>query len=178
MFLTRTRTGQTTSPGFLLGPMLLCLLAFTACGGPQPIPLAPSYESKDAAVQAFLGALAARDRAALESMVITETEFKKYIWPELPSSAPDVGMPVDYVWGDTAQKNQGYLAQLLADHGGQRYELIAVSFAGETTDYGRFRVHRKTTLDLKGPKGAQTLKLFGSMIESDGHWKIYSFVVD
>jgi len=180
MRMTHTRGGQPTVPGFFVNGLAIVLLTcvLVACGGPAPVPLSPTFTTKDAAVTAFLQALAARDRATLANIAITEPEFRKHIWPALPASEASVGMPLDYVWTDSAQKNAGFLAQLLDEHGGRSYRLIAASFAGETTDYGGFRVHRKTTLDLQGPNGPVTLRLFGSMIESGGHWKIYSFVGD
>ena len=178
---TLPRGGQPTAPGFFVkgaATLVLCTLLAGCESGGRSIPLTPVYESKDAIAEAFLRALAARDQAALETLVVSEVEFRKYIWPKLPASAPDVGMPLDYVWSDTRLKNAGHLARLLSDHGGSTYKLVAVTFAGETTDYGPYRVHRETTLDVRGPKGAEALRLFGSLVESGGRWKIYSFVVD
>lgn len=159
--------------------LVLLVLGTGACGtSAAPVPLSPAYDSKDAVVEAFLRALAARDRPALEALALSEPEFRKHIWPALPASADNVGMPLDYAWRDTAQKNAGHLAQLLAEYGGREYRLLAVTFAGDTTDYGAYRVHRETTLDLRSPNGPVTLRLFGSLVESGGRWKIYSFVVD
>ncbi|NQW03339.1 MAG: hypothetical protein HQ485_04870 [Acidobacteria bacterium] len=182
---SHARAGLVTGPGFSFRRLIVELalpmaaLAVSACGGPpKVVPFDLSFSSKDSAIEVFLTALAARDGAALKTMVVGEAEFKKHIWPSLPASAPEVGMPLDYVWKDTAQKNAGYLARLLDEHGGRHYQLVAASFAGDTSDYGAFLVHRETTLDLRGPGGAATLRLFGSMVESGGRWKIYSFVVN
>lgn len=168
-------------PGFFV--LLAGILSLAGVGAgcnraPAAIPLSAAHPSKDAAVEALLRGLAARDRAAIEATALTESEFRKYVWPALPASDPAVNMPLDYQWSDMAQKNAAFMAQLMAEHGGREYRLISASFAGATTDYGAFRVHRRTTLDLRGPNGAVTLTLFGSMVESSGRWKIYSFVVD
>jgi hypothetical protein len=176
MFERLTRGGHQAIPGFFL---LSLLLAVSACGrGNEPIPLTPSYASKDAAVTAFLQALAARDRNTLAAQAVSETEFLKHIWPALPASRPDVGMPADRAWADQAQKNTNFLSQLLGEHGGQRYELVAASFEGTATTYGSFTIHPKTRLDIRDAAGVREVRLFGSMIESGGRWKIYSFVVD
>lgn len=171
-----TRGGLQAIPGFFL----LCLLLVTAaCGrGDAPVPLTPSYDSKDAAVNAFLQALAARDRDTLLTQAVSQTEFLKYIWPALPASRPDVGMPADRAWTEQAQRNVNFLSQTLGEHGGRRYELVAASFDGSPTTYGRFTIHPKTTLDIRDEFGVREVRLFGSMIESGGRWKIYSFVVD
>lgn len=161
------------------GLLVLLVLGTGACGtSAAPVPLSPAYDSKDAAAEAFLRGLAARDKATLSGMAVSEGEFLKYIWPALPASRPDVGMPADRAWAEQAQRNAAYLSQTLAEHGGREYRLLAVTFAGGTTDYGAYRVHRETTLDVRGPDGPATLRLFGSLVESGGRWKIYSFVVD
>ncbi len=129
-------------------------------------------------VEAFLRGLAARDATTLSGMAVSESEFLKYIWPALPASRPDVGMPAGRAWADQAQRNAAYLSQTLAGHGGREYRLVAVTFGGETTDYGAYRIHREATLDVRGPNGPVALRLFGSLVESGGRWKIYSFVVD
>lgn len=160
--------------------LLMVLVAGVAgCSAPPAsLALSPSYESKDAAVTAFLQALAARDVDTLAQQVVNQQEFLKHIWPALPASRPDVGMPADRAWADQAQRNQGFLAQLLAEHGGQRYALVVASFDGSPTTYGAFRIHPKSRLDIRDASGVREIRLFGSMIESGGRWKVYSFVVD
>jgi len=155
------------------------LLVTGACGRPAaPVAFSLAYDSKDAAVTAFLQALAARDRDTLARQVVNQTEFLKHIWPALPASRPEVGMPADRAWADQAQKNAAYLAQTLSEHGGQRYELVAASFGGPATTYGSFTIHPEATLDVRDASGVREVRLFGSMIESGGRWKIYSYVVD
>lgn len=159
--------------------LMLLALGTGACGtSAAPVPLFPAYDSKDAAVEAFLRGLAARDRTTLAGLAVSKNEFLKYIWPALPASRPDVGMPADRAWADQAQRNAAYLSETLAGHGGREYRLLAVTFAGGTTDYGAYQIHRETTLDVRGPNGPATVRLFGSLVESGGRWKIYSFVVD
>jgi hypothetical protein len=161
---------------FLLAVMVVGVAGCSAT--PTVVPLSPAYESKDAAVTAFLQSLTARDATALSQQVVNQSEFLKHVWPALPASRPDVGMPSDRAWTDQAQRNAGFLAQLLAEHGGRRYELVAASFASAPTTYGTFTIHPKTRLDIRDGAGVRELRLFGSMIESGGRWKVYSFVVD
>lgn len=176
MFERLTRGGHQAIPGFFL---LLALVVLAGCqSAPSAVPLTPSYGSKDAAVTAFLQALAARDKDALAQQVVNQNEFLKHIWPALPASRPDVGMPAERAWADQAQRNAGHMAQLLSEHGGRRYELVAASFDGTATPYGAFTIHPNTRLDIRGDSGVREIRLFGSMIESGGRWKIYSFVVD
>lgn len=88
-------------------------------------------------------------------------------------------MPLSYVWGDLKQKSDGGLTTILAEHGGRRFELTAVAFRGDMTDYAAFRVHREAVFTVKtGAGDPVTLRLCGSMIEKEGRWKVFSYVVD
>ncbi len=154
------------------------------CGGSQDAqaPLSPlhrTFSSPEALGDAVLAALADRDADTLSRLALDELEFRTAVWPELPSSRPERGVPFDYAWGDLHQKSTNSLRRLLARYGGERYELVAVAFAGETTPYRTYRVHRETVLDVRDEEGNDlTVSLFGSIIERDGEFKLFSYVVD
>lgn len=126
----------------------------------------------------MLDALAVRDRARLERLALTEEEFREHVWPELPAARPERNLPVSYVWGDLHQKSQLSLSSILKQRGGQRFDLERVTFMG-VSHYPSYRVHRKTTLQVRDASGTQVpLRVCGSMIEKDGAWKVFSYVVD
>ncbi len=112
-------------------------------------------------------------------MALTKDEFEDLVWPALPASRPEVGMPSEYVWQDTFQKSRAYLAQTLERHGGQRFHLIDIDFLGETTRHAGYEVSRKAQLRVRDESGAErTIRLFGSMIRQNGRSKVYSFIID
>jgi hypothetical protein len=142
-------------------------------------PIDHTFPSPAALSEAVLDALADRDADTLASLALSELEFRTAVWPELPSSRPERGVPFDYAWGDLHQKSMNSLRRLLARYGGERYELVAVAFAGETTPYRTYRVHRETVLDVRDEEGNDlTVSLFGSILERDGEFKLFSYVVD
>ena len=166
-------------------PVLLALLAAGAgCGGSGagdagPSPLHRTFDSPEALADAVLAALTDGDRAALETLPLSELEFRTVVWPELPSSRPERGLPFDYVWGDLHQKSTNAMRRLINGHGGKRYALVDLAFAGETTPYENYRVHRETLLTVRDDAGEQhELALFGSILERDGAFKLFSYVVD
>jgi hypothetical protein len=143
------------------------------------VPLRHTFESPEILARELLGAIERKDRARLEELALTEDEFKTIVWPRLPSSRPEAGLPVDYAWQDLHSKSVGYLITTLHEFGGQRLELIGLEFRGETTDYVRFQVRRRSTLDVRDESGnTRRVRLFGSMIEQDGRVKVFSYVVD
>lgn len=176
----RLRTVLTRLPA--LAALLLAVAALNAaCGveaGPRE-PYANAFPTREAAARAVVEALAARDAERLAGLTVTEVEFRKNIWPHLPASRPEVGMPFEYLWAETSARNRGYLAELLHEYGGRRLEIREVAFGGDATDYGAFRIHPETRLTVVEEDGrSETLRLFGSMVEANGEWKLFSFVVD
>jgi hypothetical protein len=142
-----------------------------ACGGTvEPSPLGNTHGSAHALAQAVLRGFERRDAQALGALALTEVEFREHIWPELPSSRPERNLPFSYVWADLRQKSEASLAESLARHGGRGLALVRVEYAGETTRYASFVVHRDGL--------EQGLRLYGSTLEKDGVFKVFSFVVD
>jgi hypothetical protein len=83
------------------------------------------------------------------------------------------------VWGDLRQKSETSLTQTMARHGGRRYTLVSVRFAGETTRYPSYTVYRETVLKVRDDQAVEAdLRVFGSSVEKDDTWKVFSYVVD
>jgi hypothetical protein len=161
----------------------VCLLTGpTACdtpGGDAAPAWAHARASSDALARDVVNALAARDAATLEALAVSRSEFTASIWPELPASRPEVGMPAEYVWADTASKSRAHLARLLAESGGGPMTVEAVSFGGPSRNYGAFRIHPDARLTVRDESGHRSeRRLFGSMIETAHGWKVYSYIVD
>jgi hypothetical protein len=179
---------QTATRGDLGRPASVLALFFTllvaaaaaACSNDSPAePYTGLSPTKEAAAQAVVDALAAGDMARLDGLAITAVEFRKNIWPHLPASHPDVGMPLDYVWADTHTKSRGTLAGITGKYRGRRAKVETLRFEGAPVDYGLFRVHRGTHLTLRNDAGElDEVQLFGSMVESKAGWKIYSYIAD
>ncbi len=158
------------------GGLALLLLAAIACG---PTPLVNTQPTADALAREVLAALARQDYARLEALALDEEEFRRYVWPSLPAARPERNLPFTYVWGDLRQKSNNRLRATLGAHRGQAYQLETVTFSGGTTDYSGFRVHRDAVLKARDRAGhVMDLRLFGSAIEKDGAWKIFSFNID
>lgn len=155
---------------------IVLLLGAVSCS--RVPPLANTYSSPEQLGAAVLETLASKDRARLEALALSEQEFRDHVWPELPAAQPGRNLPFSYVWGDLRQKSQLRLSATLAERGGQRFSLERVRFAGETR-YASYRVHREATFDVREASGVQAaLRVCGSMIEKDGAWKVFSYVVD
>jgi hypothetical protein len=168
-----------TLPRLLLVALISAFGAL-ACSPPREGPgLRGTLESPDAVARAFLDALAERDVARFETLALSEAEFRKCVWPDLPSSRPEVGLPFDYAWRELRQKSLGYLSMTLARHGGTRYHLVRVEVPDPVAPYRTFAVHPRTRLVVRAPDGGEeAIRFFGSLIERDKRYKIFSYVND
>lgn len=140
--------------------------------------LANAQASAEALSRNFLKALANRDRAAIEGLRLTRDEFCQAVFPELPASKlPNV--TCDFVWQQATLKSLSGLSEMYAIHQGRRYEFVALRFAKGTDAYPTYRVHKESHLLVKDENGRQQeIRLFGSMLEIDGGYKLFSFVID
>ena len=154
----------------------LALAASVACS--RVPPLAHTHTSASSLAVAVLDALAQRDRVKLEALALSETEFRDHVWPQLPAARPERNLPFSYVWGDLRQKSSQSLSSVMSREGGNRYELIDVRFEA-TSDYQTYRVHREAILRVREAAGGERdLRVCGSMLEQDGAWKVFSYVID
>lgn len=151
-------------------------------GGPRPqetIRLSATFESAEAVARAVVEGLRSGDLAALKGLALTEAEFKDLVWPKLPAARPERNLPMDYVWGDLSAKSDANLRARLGGWQDRGFVLVSLSFKGGVEDYGTFKVHRESVLILKDREGReQTGRLFGSILEHEGRFKVFSFVVD
>lgn len=144
-----------------------------------PATLTRTFDSPEALANAVLTALAERDQATLLALPLSADEFRTLVWPELPSSRPEANLPVDYAWGDLSTKSRGHLAATLTRWGGTRLELVGLEFTGDTTAYTTFTVRRDPVVIVRAAGGEpQRLQLFGSILERDGRFKLFSYVAD
>lgn len=179
---------RTVSSGMGMGraPMRVALACVVALAGGAalagcrtPGALAGMLSSDEAVAQAVLDGLARRDADALMRLAVSREEFERVVWPTLPASRPDVGMPGSYVWQDTAARSRAHLDRTLRQWGGRRLALVRLEFAGETTTHHAYALSRRARLVVRDEAGAQqTLRLFGSIIRQRGGSKVYSYIVD
>jgi hypothetical protein len=163
-----------------LGWILLTAAALAAgCGTSASTArtLASASPSPEALAARYLDALGRDDLEAMKALRLTEQEFCAYVFPELPSSRlPNV--TCDFVWSQATLNSMAGMQRLLESHRGKRYTLVSVRFAG-VDEYGTYRVHKEPVATFRDAAGAtREARLFGSMLELDGQYKLFGFVVD
>lgn len=163
--------------------LVVVVLLLAACSSPAtptaPSTLSNTFATPEALAHALLGALADSDRAKLEALPLSEAEFRTVVWPELPTSRPERGVPFEYAWGQMKQRSDGSLANTFQRYAGKRLTFVRTRATGETTQYKTFLVMRDSEIVAADEAGRElVVRLFGSVLVKDGRYKVFSFVVD
>jgi hypothetical protein len=172
---------RSKAPWLAGGLFLLVAAAMAACDAADAEPrLTSTFESPEALARAVLEAVSNEDVGTLKSLPLTKDEFRLYVWPKLPASRPERGLPLEYAWGELNQKSRNAIATNYALYKGRRLELVSIRFKDGKTDYESFIVHRKSLLRVRDPESGaeQNLELFGSVMEWKGKYKLFSYVTD
>jgi hypothetical protein len=156
--------------------VLVAVLAVSAgCSAPFP----HAQPSADALAGEVLAALERRDAPRLHELALNEDEFRVVIWPELPAARPERNLTADYVWGDLQSKSRVGFQAILAEYGGRRLQFVRLEYQGETSQHRTFLVRRDAVVVAREGSGhEQRLRLFGSVVERGGAFKVFSYNID
>ena len=163
-----------------LVPALVAVSLLPAGGcGILRVQLQHTYGSPKAVAEAVVTALDSRDVAALELIAVNQLEFRRVVWPRQPAARPESHTPWQYAWRDLAARSRLQLRARVAEWRPEPVAVVEVGFDGERTDYGTYRVMRRSRVVLRDRAGRVTsTRLFGSVIEQRGHFKVYSYTLD
>jgi hypothetical protein len=117
-----------------------------------------------------------KDEELLNSLRVTEREYKEILFPEFPAAAGNA--PPEFHWFLTNTHSRAGIENALGTWGGEDFELVDVVVTQGTTDYRTFRILNKVELKVKDRKGGpeiRQLRIFGSVVELKGQYKILSF---
>lgn len=137
-------------------------------------PLANAERSEGALVEAVLGALADKDRVALQGFLLSRAEYETFLWPELPDSEHT---PFEFVWSLNEVNSRKGLNQLLSTWGGMTLELVSVNFTEEPEVHDSFTLHPGVEVTVRradtGEEGI--LPSFDVFVEYGGSWKLLNY---
>ncbi|MBI4468335.1 MAG: hypothetical protein HY650_03330 [Acidobacteria bacterium] len=134
--------------------------------------------SPEVLVEQVLEALARNDGGSLKNLALTKEEFCDILWPELPSSETP-NLTCDWVWNTFGPSSLNKLSQTLGAHAGRKYQLVRLRCVRGTTAYKSLKVHEDCRVVVGDDEGREReLKLFGSILEMDGQFKLCNFIVD
>jgi hypothetical protein len=138
--------------------------------------------SIDGLVGELLDALARGDRAGLDALRVSESEYRGWIVPGSvePGEPPQIlGEDASrYFWEILNTKSVYYRDALLQDFGGRELAVSSKRFLKGTKRYANHTAHRRLELVVRDASGRELELQTGSIAEVDGTFKFISFIRD
>jgi hypothetical protein len=126
-------------------------------------------------VQDALDALATRDTATLEALLVTREEHRGLLWDQLPESTY---FSFDYARLLNEHNTAKAIARGLQKYGGQKLELLDITYDKPTEAYSGFTLHLGAKIRVRrvsdGKEG--TIRFVDVLVERNGGWKLMNYV--
>lgn len=160
-------------------PAAVALARFQAGVPNRPQSLSGGRDSREALVSEVVRALAQQDTMALEPIALNRAEFAYLYFPTAPIAAPPYELPPALAWFQAEEANRKGVFRALREYGGKEWKLQSTHCPAPAKPQGQNRIWEGCTVTMSEPgKPAVSVKLFGSIIERDGHFKILSYAND
>jgi hypothetical protein len=138
--------------------------------------LSNSFKLQQELFDNLLEALEKKDTAALVGMMISEKEFKEWLWWEFPASRPETNISSQFAWDNHAINSSKGLRLALRDFGGNKLVYVSHRFEEAEDKYQTFVIHTKTRVMVADTTGKEwEMKVFGSVVEMNGRYKLLSY---
>ena len=145
-------------------------------GLPRTDTLRYALPSKDAVVREFMSRLARRDTVALARLHLSRSEWAWIVYPESRYTRAPYRQPADIGWMLIIERSNSALARVLDRRGGERLRLVSWRCDGRSEDEGDTRYWGHCTVTYRNEADVLvTERLFSSIVERDGRFKIGSY---
>lgn len=152
------------------------LRRFRATVTEAPDALEGGASSRDALVHSFVGALERQDTAALGAMVLSRGEFAYLYYPSTPYVRPPYETSPALLWFMSQERGQKGIVRALRRYGGRPLGYVGHRCDPEPRREGENLLWGGCALRLApAPGDTAELRLFGSIMERDGHFKFVSY---
>jgi hypothetical protein len=137
------------------------------------------FLSRDALVERFVAAVESADTAALGALPLTAAEFGSLYYPHTRFTAPPYELAPALLWFQTQNSQSRGATRLLRRFAGAPIGHLGYACEPEPEAQGPNRVWSECRIRLRGAAGdTAALRLFGSVIERDGAFRLVSLSND
>lgn len=147
----------------------------TAIGGEAVGKLSNGSSSREALTQRFMSAVQHNDSTELRRMVLAPREFADLVYPESPYTHPPYRQSPAIVWYQIQNGSVTGLTRLLRRLGGQALSYVDSKCDKKPDRQGRNAIWTNCTVRVSAAGETSRHRLFGSIIERDGTFKIVSY---
>ena len=153
----------------------VALVAAAACRA-QPPRLTDGATSLDDLTARYVTAVLAGDTAGMHRLRVTAHEHNAVMWPEFPASRRN--FPVDVAWHNIDTRSIREAVHIREQYAGDSFDVVGTTCRDGVTAYDTFRVHGDCWVTLRRGSRPSDVKLFGSVVEMDGRFKVIGIRTD
>lgn len=147
-----------------------------AVGGERVTAFAGGSPSREALVRNFMKALAEGDSTALRAMALSAREFADLVYPESPYTHPPYRQSPALVWNQIQNPSKSGLMRLVRRLGKLPLRYVDHSCDADPDRQGHNLIWTNCVVRVRNPSAAaESHRLFGSIIQRDGQFKIVSY---
>ncbi|HSK17919.1 MAG TPA: hypothetical protein VK912_02165 [Longimicrobiales bacterium] len=131
--------------------------------------------SVDELIARFVEAVEDSSTDALAALMLSRAEFAHLYFPSSAHAQPPYAQPPAVNWLLLEQNSLKGQSRLLRRFGGKRLPVASHHCAGAPVIQGANRIHQTCTLRISSADGwTEDVRLFGSIVERDGRFKLLS----
>jgi hypothetical protein len=146
----------------------------------EPKQLTGGEPTREALARKFLAAVSAQDTTALGHLLISRAEFAWLVFPDHMYARPPYELDPAIFWLQIQAGSQKGLTRLLKRLGGQPLTLLLMHCQRDTLQLkaGPARLWSDCRMRYRHGAEQETHRLFGSIVERDGRFKLFSLAND
>lgn len=110
----------------------------------------------------------------MHALRLSEYEHNNILWPEMPASRPEFNMPIEFAWENLNLRSRRDANRVVSEYGDRHIEMERVDCKKGVTEYETLTVYGDCWIVGRDPKTGERneFKLFGSIVEAEGRYKI------
>jgi hypothetical protein len=147
-------------------------------GLPRVTGLTGGAAHRDTLIRRFVEAVERGDTASIRSMSITRAEFAYLYYPASPHSRPPMQQVPGLAWFLMVQDSQKGITRVFDRYAHRQLGFVGHSCEAAPRDDGGFRFWDACMVQLRHAEQTAERRLFGSIIEHEGHYKFLSYAND
>lgn len=146
----------------------------------EPAEFQGGAASREALARRFLSAVSARDTGAFSALMISRAEFAWLVFPHHLYAAPPYQLDPEIFWMQLTAGSAKGLTRTLERLGGRALAFRALECRRDTLQIrgGAVRVWSGCGVRYREGNSLQTRRLFGSIVERGGRFKLLSYAND
>jgi hypothetical protein len=146
----------------------------------QPVEFRDGAASPERLARRFLSAVSARDTGAFSALMISRAEFAWLVFPHHLYAAPPYELDPEIFWMRLTAGSARGLGRTLERLGGRPLAFRALDCRRDTLQVreGPLRVWGWCGIRYREGDSLQTRRLFGSIVEREGRFKLLSYAND